>query len=103
MLCYDNQITNSTNKIKTTWMIVNLETGRKASIAAIESLNTSGRIISNQQHTADAFNSYFLSIADKSSINNNNNNNNNNFNTQNRYNSNIDNNNSPLQSISQIH
>jgi hypothetical protein len=62
-LYYDNQI-NSTNKIETTWKIVNLETCRKASNAAIESLNIDGRIISNQQHIADAFNSYFLSIAD---------------------------------------
>jgi hypothetical protein len=69
ILYYDNQITNSTNKIKTTWKIANLETCRKASNAAIESLNIDGRIISNQQHIAYVFNSYFLSIADKSNIN----------------------------------
>jgi hypothetical protein len=47
-LYYDNQTTNSTNKkIKTTWKIVHLETCRKASNAAIQSLNIDGRIISN--------------------------------------------------------
>jgi ribosomal protein S4 len=43
------------------------------------------------------FNSYFLSVADKSNINNNNN-----SHIQNKYNPNTDNNNGPLQSISQI-
>jgi hypothetical protein len=46
-LCYDKQITNSTNKIKTTRKVVNLETCRKASNAAVDTLNTDGRIISN--------------------------------------------------------
>jgi hypothetical protein len=36
-LYYDNQITDTTTKIKTTWKVVNLETHRKASNAAIES------------------------------------------------------------------
>jgi hypothetical protein len=46
-LCYDNQLLNPTHKIKTTWKIVNLDTCRKTSNAAIETLNTDGRIISN--------------------------------------------------------
>ena len=71
---------NSTNKIKTTWEIVNQETCRKARNAAFESFNIDSRIINNQQHIADTFNSYFLSIADNININNN----------------------SPLQSMSQI-
>jgi hypothetical protein len=36
-LYYDNQTTNSTNKIKTTWKIANLETHREVSNATIES------------------------------------------------------------------
>jgi hypothetical protein len=36
-LYYDNQITNTTTKIKTAWKGVSLETHRKASNAAIES------------------------------------------------------------------
>ena len=92
---YYNLITNSPNKIKTTWMIVNLETHRKAGNGAIESLHIDCRIINNQQHIADTFNSYFLSIIDISI-------NKNNTHTQNKYNPNPNNNNSPFQSISQI-
>jgi len=76
-------------------MIVNLETHRKASNGTNESLHIDCRIINNQQHIADTFNSYFLSIADISI-------NKNNIHTQNKYNPNADNNNSPLQSMSQI-
>ena len=76
---YDNQITNSINKIKTTQEIVNLETCRKARNAAIESFNIDSRIIDKQQHIADTFNSYFLSVADNINISNN-------AHTQNRYN-----------------
>ena len=94
---YDNQITNSTNKIKTIWIIVNLETHRNSNNAAIESLNIDGRIVNNEQHMADTFNNYFLSIADNININDNN------THTQNKYNPNSDNNNIPLQSVSQFH
>ena len=45
---------------------------RKARNAAAESFNIDSRIINNQQHIADTFNSYFLSIADNININNNN-------------------------------
>jgi hypothetical protein len=78
-------------------MIVNLEARRKSSNAAIESLNNDGRIINIEQHIADTSNNYFLSIADNININNNN------AHTQNKYNPNSDNNNIPLQSVSQIH
>jgi len=49
-----------------------LETRRKASIGAVESLNTDGRIINNQQLFADTFNKYFLPTADNVNIINNN-------------------------------
>jgi len=62
---------NSTNKSKTTQEIVNLETCRKERNAAIESFSIDSRNINNQQHIADTFNSYFLSIADNININNN--------------------------------
>ena len=78
-------------------MIVNLETHRKSSNAAIESLNIDGRIVNNEQHIADTFNNYFLSIADNINISNNN------AHTKNKYKPNSDNNNIPLQSVSQIH
>ena len=79
-------------------MIVNLETHRKSSNAAIESLNVDGGIVNNELHIADTFNNYFLSIADNININNNNN-----AHTKNKYKPNSDNNNIPLQSVSQIH
>jgi len=75
-------------------MIVNLETHRNSSNAAIESLNIDGRIVNNEQHIADTFNNY---LADNININDNN------AHTQNKYNPNSDNNNIPLQSVSQIH
>ena len=77
-------------------MIVNLEAHRNSNNAAIEFLNIDGRIVNNEQHIADAFNNYFLSIADNINVNDNN------AHTQNKYNPNSDNN-IPLQSVSQIH
>jgi len=76
-------------------MIVNLETRRKVSIAAIESLNAGGRIINNQQLIANTFNKYFLSTAGNVDINNN-------AHTQ-KYNPDTDNINSFLQYMSQIY
>ena len=69
VLYYDNQIT-SPNKIKATEKRVNTETHRKASNVEIKSLNIDDRIIINQQHIADTFNSYFLYIADSINVNN---------------------------------
>jgi hypothetical protein len=81
-LYYDNQILDSTNKIKTTWKIVNLETHRKGSNAAVDSLNIVGRIIYNQHLIANTYNNCFLSKSDNvnndyDDDNDNNNNNNN--------------------------
>jgi hypothetical protein len=78
ILYYDNQILYATNKIKTTWKIVNLETRRKGSNAAVDSLNIDDRIINNQQLIANTCNNYFISKTDNIDTNNNNNNNNNN-------------------------
>jgi hypothetical protein len=74
-LYYDNQILDSTSKIKTTWKTVNLETRRKGSNAVGDSLNIDGRIINNQQFIANTYSNYFLSKTDNININNNNNNN----------------------------
>ena len=73
-----------------------METRRKASTAAIESLNTDGRIFNNQQLIADTFNKYFLSVADNVNIINND------AHTQ-KYNPNTDNINSSLQYMSHIY
>jgi hypothetical protein len=51
---YNNWITNSTNKIKTTWNIIKAETNRlKGTITTATS---------NYQNSSEAFNKYFLSI-----------------------------------------
>jgi hypothetical protein len=59
-LNYDTQIINSNNEIKTTWEIIKLETGRKASNDNIHSLNVEGRVINNQQTIADALITIFF-------------------------------------------
>ena len=56
---YDNEMMNFTGKMKTLWKIINLETCRKASNAAIEFLNVYGMIINNQQVIAAAFSNCF--------------------------------------------
>ena len=51
---YNNQITNSANKIKATWNIIKAETNR------LHRPSTK-----KHQNSPDIFNNYFLSIADK--------------------------------------
>jgi hypothetical protein len=46
---YNNQIMNSTNKMKTTWNIIKSETGRP-----------NGHTTSEYQNCPDAFNKYFF-------------------------------------------
>jgi hypothetical protein len=51
---YNNRISNSTNKMKTTWNIIKAETNRlKGPITTT---------INNNQNSPEAFNKYFLSI-----------------------------------------
>lgn len=72
-LYYDNQITNSTNKIKTTQNIANLETHREVSNAAIKSFFNIDHIITNNQPLIPGyFKDYFLSVTDNIKINQNN-------------------------------
>jgi hypothetical protein len=51
---YNNQVTNSANKMKTIWNIINLQTNR-----------LKGHTISKYQSFPEAFNKYFLSTAGK--------------------------------------
>jgi len=51
---YNNQLTNSTNKIRTTWNIIKTETNRSKG-----PLNT---ITNNSVNSPEAYNRYFLSI-----------------------------------------
>lgn len=87
-LYYDNQTTNSTNKIKMTRKIANLETHREVSNVAIEFFfNIDGTIMNNQPLIAGTFKDYFLSVTDNISVMQNN------THAQDKYISNNDNNN----------
>jgi hypothetical protein len=63
------------NKIKTTWDIVKVESGKKTVNEDVQSLNIEGKSTNNPQAIASAFNKYFLSLVEKTYLNNNNNNN----------------------------
>jgi len=87
-LYYGNQITNSTNKIKTTRKIANLETHREVNNVTIESFfNIDGTIMNNQPLIAGTFKDYFLSVTDNINVKQNN------THAQDKYISNNDNNN----------
>jgi hypothetical protein len=72
-LYYDGLITNSKNKIKTTWNIVKSVTGKKFENKSPRSVCINGALTENHQVTADSFQSHFLWTADEvvSNINNN--------------------------------
>jgi hypothetical protein len=59
LLEYDKQILKSRNKIKTTWEIINTESGRNMKICG-QSLNAEGKNIENQEIIAGVFNKYFI-------------------------------------------
>jgi hypothetical protein len=65
---YNNQILRSNNKIKTTWEIVKVESGKrvkKNNNMDIQEINLDGDSTDNPQVTASVFNEYFLSVAEK--------------------------------------
>jgi SOS-response transcriptional repressor LexA len=55
-LKYYSKIQNSSNKNKTIWDIVRLETSKNTNNGNICILNVDGKLIRNQQKTADTFN-----------------------------------------------
>jgi predicted nuclease of restriction endonuclease-like (RecB) superfamily len=63
-------ITNSKNKIKTTWNIVKSITGKNLENKLPLSVCINGALTENQQVIADSFQSHFLSIDDKLVSNN---------------------------------
>ncbi|PNF30772.1 hypothetical protein B7P43_G06180, partial [Cryptotermes secundus] len=67
---YNSQILKSNNKIKTTWDIVKVESGKKSVNEDVQSLNIEGKSTNNPQAIASAFNEYFLSLAEKTYSNN---------------------------------
>jgi hypothetical protein len=62
---YNKQIFNFKTKIKTTWNIVKLDTGKGSVYEDIHALNIDGNFINNQQFISDAFNDHFLSTTDR--------------------------------------
>jgi len=61
---YDKLILNSHNKVKTTWVIINKESGRNKKRSEIQALNVEGRKITDQQTIAENFNEYFVAITE---------------------------------------
>jgi hypothetical protein len=65
ILQYKKQILTSYNKTRTTWNIFKSETGKKRGKEEISLLNINGKLIQNQQTTANSFNGYFSTTAEK--------------------------------------
>jgi hypothetical protein len=61
---FDKLILNAHNKIKTTWNIINTESGRKNNSNNIKVLDADGKKIIDQQSIAETFNEYFVTIAE---------------------------------------
>jgi len=65
ILQYKTQISTSYNKTRTSWSTVKTETGKRRGKEEISLLNVNGKLIRNQQKTANSFNDYFLTTAAK--------------------------------------
>jgi len=61
----DQLILNSHNKVKTTWGIINTESGKNKKRSETQALNVEGKKITDQQTIAATFNEYFITIAEK--------------------------------------
>ena len=61
---YDKLILNSCNKVKTTWDIINKESGRNKKRSEIQALKVQNKEITDQQTIAETFNVYFVTIAE---------------------------------------
>jgi len=68
-LCYNNKLSNSKNKIKTTWVIIKTETCKTNTNKATQLINTDGKLITNEQSIANSFSNYVLTVADKMTSN----------------------------------
>ena len=64
-LYYNNNFSKSNNKIKITWDIIKTETCKNHTNKGTQLINIDGKLITNQQSTANSFNNYFLTAADK--------------------------------------
>jgi hypothetical protein len=61
---HDKLILNSHNKAKTTWDIINKESGKNKKRSEIQALKVDSKKITDQKTTAETFNEYFISIAE---------------------------------------
>ncbi|MCL2320503.1 MAG: hypothetical protein FWC47_00190 [Oscillospiraceae bacterium] len=61
---HDKLILNSHYKFKTTWAIINKESGRNKKRSEIHTLKVEGKKITDQQTIAETFNEYFVAIAE---------------------------------------
>jgi len=64
-LYYNNKVSKTNNKIKTTWDIIKTETCHNHTNKGTQLINIDGNLITNQQSIAGSFNNYFLTVADK--------------------------------------
>ena len=64
-LYYNNKISKSNNKTKTTWDIIKIETCKNHTNECTQLKNIGGNLITNQQSIANSFNNYFLTVADR--------------------------------------
>jgi hypothetical protein len=60
---YNKLLTNSTNKTKTTWNIINENINNRCGRQNISSIKINGDITQNNQVIADTFNNYYSSVA----------------------------------------
>jgi hypothetical protein len=61
---YDRRILNSTNRMKTTWNLINIERGKGMKNHIIQSLNIGGETTADHQTIADTSNRHFIMISD---------------------------------------
>jgi hypothetical protein len=61
---YDKQISNSNDRIKSTWNIVKTLTDRRSDHDVIPIVSTLDKAYTNRKIISDSFNKYFLSVAD---------------------------------------
>jgi hypothetical protein len=67
---YDRHILNSTNRMKSSWNLINTERGKGMNSQIIQLLNVDGETIADHQTIADIFNKHFIMIPDMINKNN---------------------------------
>ena len=63
MQYFNDKIINSTNTSKTTWNIIKTVTNKRITTDTVTSVNNNNNLITNPITIADAFNTYFSSVA----------------------------------------